>query len=148
MITSPGHALQVFSIKTSTIPDDPHVQESHPAPEEVLSVSGLRYDQFNLTGPSGSRDDDNVVLSARLTDKGPICGVYGPVALLITASGPERSSTRSLRLQALNLRTSLVVKRVDLGVGHTANLVVSPRAIVVVCPSLSHVYHRGAELTN
>lgn len=129
----------MFSIKTSNIPDDPHVQESHPAPEEILSISVLRYDQVNLAGPSESRDDGDLVLSARLVDKGPMCSVYGPIALLITASSRERT----LSLQVLSLRTTLVVKKVDLGVGHTASLAASPRAIVVVCPYLSIVINEG-----
>lgn len=98
----------------------------------MLSISKLRYDQANGVGGLGGQDMDDHVICARLMDKGPLCGVYGPVAILISASGTDGSEMRRLSLSVLSLRTSLVVKKVDLGIGHTASVAVSPRAIVVV----------------
>lgn len=69
-------------------------------------------------------------------DKGPICGIYGPVALLITASGQVGTEPRHLSLSVMSLRTSLVVKQVDLGMGNKATLAVSPRILVIVSVSL------------
>lgn len=134
VVTSPLHPLQIFSIPHSTIPDDPHVQEVHPAPQEILSIKTLRDDpQCQYTSPRSERnEEDGRVLSAKLVDRGPLCGPDGPVALLVVAARSGRGAAYALSLEVLNLRSGTVVKKVNLGSGKHAAVEVSPRAVVVV----------------
>lgn len=132
VITSPRHALQIFSVRQSVIPDDPHVQEVHPAPEEILSIMTLRDDlHYEPRQIPSASTPDRTVVCAKLVDRGPLCREYGPIALVV-AGRKGRGTSYALSLEVLSLRSGTVVKKVDLSSGSHASLQISSRAVVVV----------------
>lgn len=67
------YPLQMFTIQQSQIPDDPHVQEDYPAPEEVYRLAEIRdaVDVVRKVIPGASKRNDTSsesVLSVRLID--------------------------------------------------------------------------------
>ncbi len=76
-------ALQVFAFSDGVIPDDPHIQETFPAPVELASLPTIVYAegaQFSaLPGAQERRADrDETVLNACLLDR-RMWGDHGPV---------------------------------------------------------------------
>lgn len=83
VLTSPQRALQVVAFTDGVIPDDPHVQESFPAPIELASIPKIVYaegaDYSALLGAEVRRGAPNeTVLSACLLDR-RMWGDRGPV---------------------------------------------------------------------
>lgn len=83
ILTSPHRALHVFAFSDGVIPDDPHVQESFPAPIELASIPSIVYEdsavRSALPGVDVRRDDSGeTVLAACLLDR-RMWGDRGPV---------------------------------------------------------------------
>ena len=87
LVTSPRHPLQIWRMPLSDLPDDPHVKEAVPTPEEIFSLPLIRYDSdtqhSSLVGrPSKAPGEEEVVLEARLLPFGTVHG-GGPHAALL-----------------------------------------------------------------
>ncbi|OCF34494.1 hypothetical protein I316_04009 [Kwoniella heveanensis BCC8398] len=149
LVSGKTHALQVFTFYESTIPDDPHIPESFSAPEEVISLPSIQYDKAtireNLEGVATPVPERNGVresiLSMRLLDRGS----QGPLVAMTThTSSSRKSALGSLAMLVVDLKTGIVVRRLELGPGSAAEVHCSPRAIVVTIshPSPSiHLLH-------
>jgi hypothetical protein len=75
LITSVQHALQIYAFPSSTLPDDPHVQETWPAPEEVFSLAEIRGGM--------ARTGKEQVLCASLLNEGDLVAENGPVLVMV-----------------------------------------------------------------
>jgi hypothetical protein len=106
------------------------VKEHFSAPEEILSITTLRY-----PSQAGKTMKDVKVESVRLIDGGGLKDEYGTVALLLLSRHGKGTSDFSLAI--LSLKSGEVVKRVDVGSGTAGSMSVSSRAIVIVCSTLS-----------
>lgn len=160
LVSTPLHALQIFRFDSSVIPDDPHVQESFPAPAQVFSLPVISYD--DSTSQSALEGADVIVgqgrvLSARLLIDGPIWREHGPVVALMyvclgkgcrfltssTLISQRKSLQGSLAFVIVSLRSGTAIKHVSLGFGASAGLAVSPRAIAIVSTRMRTVPVRG-----
>ncbi|WWD20766.1 hypothetical protein CI109_105243 [Kwoniella shandongensis] len=136
------HALQIFTTTSSVIPDDPHVPETFPPPEEVLSIPTILYDgktirsSPSLTPAVSSSSNVEQVLCARLLERTADWKERGPLVAIITVTLAARSSALgALALVIVSLRTGIAIRRIELGTGTAAAVHSTTRAIAV---STSH----------
>ncbi|WVR08661.1 hypothetical protein IAU60_005719 [Kwoniella sp. DSM 27419] len=135
LLSTPTHALQVFALRDSVIPDQPHVPETFPSPQEVLSVARIRYDSRTIHSRLSGIDvfttengaGREIVLSMRLIE-----GAKISMVILTTLRPASRKSTLgALALVLLDLQTGVAVRRIELGIGSAAAVHVSPRVIAI-----------------
>ncbi|KAL1412651.1 hypothetical protein Q8F55_000398 [Vanrija albida] len=140
LLSSARHALQVFALRHGVIPDDPHVREQFPPPEEVASIPDVVYEAdvkasaLHAIRPLG-RPAKERVLHAHVLPK-TFWGKRGPVvALTVHSAGSPSPPHGHIALVLVSLASGKAFQRVDLGVGVTAAVSSSPRVIAV---TMSH----------
>ena len=80
------HALQIFRYQSGNIPEDLHVPEMIPAPEEVFSLASIRCDdKTEKTAIEGIEVHvgEGKVLAAQIIDIGRLCKDHGPVVAIV-----------------------------------------------------------------
>ncbi|WRT70766.1 uncharacterized protein IL334_007765 [Kwoniella shivajii] len=133
LVTSKSHILQVFAIYTNNIPDDPHIPEIFPSPEEICSVPSIKYDKSTRRSKLDeveivpSKEGSEQVLSMTLLENNSEL----LVALLIASETSRKLSKKSLALVIVSLNTGVVVRKVELGVGIAATVHSTSRIIAV-----------------
>lgn len=86
LLSTSVHALQIFRFESGVIPDDPHVQETFPAPTQVFGLPVMTYDDSTAKSALEGADvivGQGKVLSARLLLDGPLWKEHGPVVALM-----------------------------------------------------------------
>ncbi|WVQ95564.1 hypothetical protein IAU59_002661 [Kwoniella sp. CBS 9459] len=137
LVSSKTHALQVFTFYESTILDDPHVPESFPAPEEVISLHSISYDKTTIrmsledVKEQRHRNAAETVLSIKLLDRPGALGRPPLVAMTTITSSTRRSALGHLALVIVDLQTGIAVTRIDLGTGSAAEVHSTARVIAV-----------------
>lgn len=85
LLSSPVHALQVFALENSTIPDDPHVNEDFPPPVEIASIPTISYDDdvkhSALPGVRSRAPGHETITSARFLERAHWRG-RGPIVAM------------------------------------------------------------------
>jgi hypothetical protein len=137
VLASPTHALQVFAFRSGIMPDDHSVQETFPAPEEVVSVPSIVYDSVAettaLPGVRPGKPRDERALAAHILHKAH-WGTHGPIVAMVMSAGSSRSGNGllALSLVLVSLATGTAFRRLDLGSGTAAAITSSSRAIILV----------------
>lgn len=152
LLVTSRQTLQIWQTRLGDLPDDPHVKEVIPVPEEIFSLSSIQYDSRTkhsslLARPSRALVEDEVILEARLL---PVrLGLSGgpEIAILTSArEGAAREKMSVIAVVVVELRTGMAIKRVEVALASTASLAVSPLAVVVAVdkptPSL-HILNSG-----
>ena len=87
LVSSLGHALQIFRLPSGVIPDDPHVYETFPAPEEICSIPSIVCDDKTIRTvlSPGDKDvaGDELVISAGIMQRGLLWDQHGPLVALL-----------------------------------------------------------------
>ncbi|KAK8850587.1 hypothetical protein IAR55_004506 [Kwoniella newhampshirensis] len=138
LVWSKTYALQIFSVHDNVIPDDPHIHETFPAPEEMFSIPTIRYDDeterssVSVGHVSSSSNNFEQVLSARLLERTAAWNEHGPLVAFTTITlASRKSSLGLLALAIVSLRTGTAISRIELGTGTAAAVHSATRAIAV-----------------
>ncbi|WWC65247.1 uncharacterized protein I303_107864 [Kwoniella dejecticola CBS 10117] len=137
LVTSRTHALQVFAFYNSVIPDDPHIPETFPAPEEVVSLPSIKYSKnVKRTSIDGIVDTSNdfrgveQILSMTLLESRSEQGGL-LVAAVVLSPSTKQSAKGWLGLVVIDLNTGSAIQRIELGPGNLAKLHSTPKTIAI-----------------
>nr|XP_019007868.1 uncharacterized protein I206_07502 [Kwoniella pini CBS 10737]OCF46649.1 hypothetical protein I206_07502 [Kwoniella pini CBS 10737] len=137
LTTSKTHALQIFTFHEDSIAADPHIKETFPAPEEIISLPSIKYDKnvkrssidCNVNVSSEFGGVEQILSFTLLQNDENSCGYL--IAAVVLETNKKQSGKGILGLVAIDLRTGSVIRSVELGAGNLAAVSSSSNILVV-----------------